>query len=452
MTMALELKTLAAQIKRGEIDTVIVAFPDVVGRLVGKRFAGKYFLEQAATHGTHACNYLLTVNIEMEPQTGFALANWEKGFGDFELRPDLATLRVLPWQPATALLICDCAQPGGALIEEAPRTVLRRQLERATKLGFTPFAATELEFFLLNQTYREASTAGYRDLTPSSDYRIDYHTMQPTRDEPLMRQIRNQMEQAGVPVESSKGEWGRGQHELNFVYDRSLPMADMHTVFKHGVKEIAAQHGKAVTFMAKPWANEVGSSCHIHMSLWKGAANRFWDPKTKKGSALFRQFLGGLLKYSPELCAFYAPTVNAYKRYQAASWAPTKMAWSFDNRTAGFRVVGEGKAFRFENRMAGADANPYLALAAMIAAGLAGVEEGLDCGDDYRGNAYTDTALPALPTSLEHAAGLLDRSALARTVLGESVVDFYVHTARLEAQAFASAVTDWERTRYFEQI
>lgn len=450
--MSLNLKTLTALIKKGTIDTVIVAFPDTVGRLVGKRFTGKYFLEQAATHGTHACNYLLTVNIEMEPQAGFALANWEKGFGDFELRPDFTTLRVLPWQPATALLICDCAQPEGDLIAEAPRSVLRRQLERAAKLGFTAFAATELEFFLLNQTYHDAATKEHRGLTPSSDYRIDYHTMQPTRDEALMRQIRNQMEEAGVPVESSKGEWGRGQHELRFVYDQPLPMADMHTVFKQGVKEISDQHGKSVTFMAKPWADEVGSSCHIHMSLWKGDTNRFWDPKTKGGSTLFRQFLGGVMKYSPELCYFYAPTINAYKRYQAASWAPTKMVWSFDNRTAGFRVVGSGKGFRFENRMPGADANPYLAFAAMLAAGLAGVEEKLDCGDDYRGNAYADESLVALPSSLEKSAQLLNKSAFARRALGDSVIDFYVHTAELESAAYASAVTDWERHRYFEQI
>jgi glutamine synthetase len=292
----------------------------------------------------------------------------------------------------------------------------------------------------------------YRNLVPSSDYRIDYHTMQPTRDEPILRAVRNGMGAAGVPVESSKGEWGRGQHEVNFVYDQPVPMADMHVVFKQGMKEIAAQYGKAVTFMPKLAASEVGSSCHIHLSLWRGGRNAFWDAKAKAGSALFRQFLGGLMKYSPELCYFFAPTINSYKRYQAASWAPTKMAWSHDNRTVGFRVVGQGDSFRIENRMPGADANPYLAFAAMLAAGLAGVEEQLDCGKDYCGNAYVDAKLRALPRTLREAALLLDQSKLARGAFGDPVVNFYVHTARLEVQAFDDAVTDWERTRYFERI
>lgn len=443
---------LAKKIKSGEIDTVIVAFPDVLGRLVGKRFAGKFFLKSVAAHGTHACNYLLTVNMEMDPQDGFKIASWDKGYGDFALLPDNSTLRVLPWQPGTALVICDFAHHDGMRVAEAPRSVLRRQLERLAARKFTAFVASELEFFLFNQTYHDAFSAGYRNLTPSSDYRIDYHTMQPARDEPLLRQVRNQMDAARVPVESSKGEWGRGQHELNFVHDQPLPMADMHVVFKQGVKEIAAQHGKAVTFMPKPWAHEVGSSCHIHLSLWRGARNLFWDAKAHGGSTLFRHFLGGLMKYSPEFALFFAPTINAYKRYQSASWAPTKMAWSLDNRTVGFRVVGEGKAFRIENRMPGADANPYLAFSAMIAAGLAGVEEELDCGEDYHGNAYVDPNLAALPKSLHTAADLFAASKLAHAAFGGEVVEFHAHTARLEAQAFDDAVTDWERSRYFERI
>ncbi|HVU35756.1 MAG TPA: glutamine synthetase family protein [Opitutaceae bacterium] len=448
----MNFSTLSARIKSGEIDTVIVAFPDVLGRLVGKRFRGQFFLDQVAARGTHCCNYLLTVDMEMEPQPGFALANWEKGFGDFFVRPDESTLRLIPWQPATALLICDVEHHDGTPVDEAPRSVLRRQLDRLAKRKLTPFTASELEFFLFNQTYHDAFAAGYRELVPSSDYRIDYHTMQPTRDEPLFRQVRNQMETARVAVESSKGEWGRGQHELNFIYDQPMPMADMHLVFKQGVKEIASQHGKAVTFMPKPWAHEVGSSCHIHLSVWRGGRNLFWDPRSRGPSKVFRQFLGGLMKYSPELCVFFAPTVNAYKRYQAESWAPTKMAWSHDNRTVGFRVVGEDKSFRIENRMPGADANPYLAFAAMIAAGLAGIEEELDCGADYLGNAYVDEKLAALPSSLATAAELLDRSTFARAALGQNVVDFYVHTARLEAKAYNRAVTDWERARYFERI
>ena len=448
----MNLQTLKTKIAKGEIDTVITVFPDVFGRLVGKRFTGKFFLDHVARHGTHGCNYLLTVNMEMEPQDGFQIANWDKGFGDFEFRPDASTIRALPWQPGAALVLCDYRHHDGELVAEAPRSVLRRQIETVMKNKFTCYAASELEFFLFNQSFHDAFAADYRNLTPSSDYRIDYHTMQPTRDEVIFRAVRNWMTEARVPVESSKGEWGRGQHEVNFIYDEPLAMADMHVVFKQGMKEIAAQHGKSVTFMPKPWAAEVGSSCHIHISLWRGGKNAFWDAKRGEGSQLFRQFLGGLMKYSPELCYFFAPTINSYKRYQSASWAPTKMAWSHDNRTVGFRVVGQGNSFRIENRMPGADANPYLAFAAMMAAGMAGVEERLDCGKEYRGNAYVDPKLKSLPKSLRDAAELLEASKLARRTFGDAVVDFYVHTARLEAQAFNDAVTDWERSRYFERI
>lgn len=449
---------LKARIRSGEIDTVIVAFPDVFGRLVGKRCTGAFFLESVAHHGTHGCNYLLTVNIDMDPLDGFKVANWDKGFGDFALRPDLSSARILPWQESAALVICDYVHEGGELVREAPRSVLKQQLQTLAAKGLSGRMASELEFFLFNNTFHEAFTSEYRNLTPSSDYRIDYHILQPGQDEPLMRAVRNQMSLAGVPVETSKGEWGRGQHEINFHYDEPLAMADMHILFKQGMKEIAGQHGKCVTFMAKPWAAEVGSSCHIHVSLWSGGRNLFWKPassgapKTGTGSKLFRQFLGGLMKYSPELCYFFAPTVNAYKRYQAASWAPTKMAWARDNRTVGFRVVGENRSFRIENRMPGADANPYLSFAAMLAAGMAGVEEQLDCGPVYLGNAYVDKQLPALPRSLRHAAELLDQSQFARRAFGNEVVDFYVRTATLEADAYENAVTDWERIRYFERI
>jgi len=446
------LQDLRRRVDAGEIDTVIVAFPDVSGKLVGKRFTGRTFIDTVAEHGTHGCNYLLTVDIEMEPQAGFQLANWEKGFGDFEFRPDLNTLRVLPWQAATALVLCDFHHHDGRRVNEAPRSVLRSQLERLAQRGFQCNIASELEFFLFNTTYHDAFTNGYRNLPPSSDYRIDYHIMQPTADEPLFRQIRNDMLVADVPIESSKGEWGRGQHEINFIYNDPLRVADMHSIFKQGVKEIAMQHGKAVTFMAKPSMTEPGSSCHIHASLWQGEESSFWDVGNKGGSKLFRQFLGGQMKYSRELCYFFAPTINAYKRYQSASWAPTKLAWSHDNRTVGFRVVGHGGSFRIENRMPGADANPYLAFAATLIAGCAGIDECLDCGDDYRGNAYVDDKLPSLPKSLREAADLLEQSKLARSALGDDVVDFYVHTARLEVNAFDNAVTDWEKVRYFERI
>ena len=450
---------LNSKINSGAIDTVIVACPDVFGRLVGKRFTGKFFLDQVAKHGTHGCSYLLSVNIEMDPQEGFKLANWEKGFGDFALRPDFSTVRLLPWQSGEALVLCDFLHHDGKIVDEAPRSVLRKQVETLARRQLTCYTASELEFFLFHENYHDAFVAGYRNLTPSSDYRIDYHTMQPAQDEFTLRAVRNWMSEARVPVESSKGEWGRGQHEINFVYDEPLPMADRHVVFKQGIKEIAAQHCKAVTFMAKPWASEVGSSCHIHISLWRGGKNRFWTAaqrgtpaQAETGSRLFRQFLGGMMKYSPELCCFFAPTINSYKRYQAASWAPTRMAWSHDNRTVGFRVVGHGESFRIENRLPGADANPYLAIAAMLAAGMAGVEEQLDCGKEYHGNAYVDPELRALPKSLREAADLLDQSKLARRAFGDHVVEFYAHMARLEVQAFNDAVTDWERIRYFERI
>ncbi len=448
----MKLSTLQSKVRKGEIDTVIVAFPDVLGRLVGKRFTGSFFLEHVVGHGTHGCNYLLTVNMEMDPMDGFAVANWDAGFGDFEMSPDMGTLRELPWQPGTALVLCDYRKADGSLVAEAPRSLLHGQLKALSKKGLKSGMASELEFLLFNETYREAHMAKYDDLTPSSDYRIDYHTMQPARDEAILRSIRNDMTAAGITIESSKGEWSQGQHEVNFLYSDALSMADGHVIFKQGVKEIAENNGKSISFMPKFAAEEAGNSCHIHVSISKGQRNLFWDAKKKTGSKYFQQFLGGLLKYSPELCLFFAPTVNAYKRYQSGSWAPTKMAWAHDNRTVGFRVVGHGNAFRIENRMPGADANPYLAFAATLAAGLAGVEEGLDAGPVYQGNAYEDSALASLPGSLSEAADRLDQSEFARKIFGSSVVDFYVHTSRLEVEAFNASITDWERKRYFERI
>jgi glutamine synthetase len=443
---------LKAKLTRGELDTVQVVFPDAFGRLLGKRVTARHFADSILRHGTHVCNYLLTVDLEMEPIPGFKLANWESGYGDFALQPDLATLRLIPWQPGAAMVTCDLLHHGGAPVEESPRQVLCRQLERLGAKSMKCMGASELEFFLFNQTYHDAVSRHFLELTPSSDYRIDYHVSQPARDEVILKALRNLMDQAGVPIESSKGEWGKGQHEVNFIYDELLAMADRHAVFKQGAREIAVQNGKCVTFMPKFDAAEVGSSCHIHISAWSKGQNLFWDARKKAGSKIFRQFLGGLMKYGRELCYFFAPTINAYKRYQPGSWAPTKMAWAFDNRTVGYRVVGAGNAFRIENRMPGADANPYLAFAAMLAAGLAGMEEGLDCGEVYTGNAYTDPKLPGLPSRLHDAAALLDKSRLARKAMGDAVVEFYVHTARAEAQSYDKAVTDWERQRYFERI
>ncbi len=462
---AVTIKQLSEGVRSGQIDTVLVGFPDPFGRLVGKRYRADFFLEHVVHDGTHGCNYLLTVNLEMDPLEGFKVANWEAGFGDFEMRPDPGTLRPIPWLAGSALVLCDFVRADRSPVAEAPRSVLRRQVDQLSRRGLTAFGATELEFYLFHQTYESAAASSYRDLHPSSDYRIDYHLLQPGRDEPLMRAIRNGLTEAGVPVENSKGEWSRGQHEINFRYAEPLEMADRHVIFKHGVKEIAAQHGRSVSFMAKYAATEAGNSCHVHVSLWKGGRNAFADrtPASRggrrartdhapAGSPLFRQFLGGLMKYAPELCLFFAPTVNSYKRYQPGSWAPTRMAWAADNRTTGFRIVGKDSGFRIENRMPGADANPYLAFAAMLAAGQAGIDEQLDCGEPYKGNAYVDSGLSRLPASLRDATDLFERSTLARSAFGADVVEFYVRHARLEHQAFSDAVTDWERQRYFERI
>ncbi len=439
-------------IQEGAIDTVQVATPDMLARLVGKRATGAFFTDQLANGSTHACNYLLAVDIDMEPQDGYRLANWEAGFGDFEMRPDFAAIFPLPWESSAALVLSDFHHHDGRLVEEAPRTILRRQIERLAERGLRANIASELEFYLFNESYQAAAEKSHAGLTPSSNYRIDYHLEQPARNESILREMRNSLLAAGIPVENSKGEWGCGQHEINITYAEPLLMADRHVVFKHASRHIAQRHGKSVTFMAKPFRGEAGSSCHIHISLRDAQGNVFWDEKAHGPSALFRHFLGGLLKYSRELCLFFAPTINSYKRYEAMSWAPTRQAWATDNRTTGFRVVGHGQGFRAENRMPGADANPYLAFAAMIAAGLAGIDEALDPGAEYFGNAYVDSALPALPSSLRDALDLFEKSDVARESFGEAVVEHYVHAGRLEQRAFDSAVTDWERRRYFERI
>jgi glutamine synthetase len=443
---------LLSNIKSGQIDTIQVAAPDMIARLVGKRFTGDCFGRQLLKGTTHGCNYLFAVNIEMDPQDGYALANWDAGFGDFEMRPDMGAIFSIPWETASALIFCDFYHHNGKLVEQAPRTILRRQIERLAALGLCANVASELEFFLFQEDYAAGARMGYAGLTPSSSYRIDYHILQPGRDEPILREIRNQMLAAGIPIENSKGEWGVGQHEINMTYADPLLMADRHVVFKHGAKHIAQSHGNSITFMAKPIRGEAGSSCHIHLSLFRENTNAFWDQATHAGNALFRQFLGGLMKYCREFSLFFAPTINSFKRFESMSWAPTKQVWATDNRTTGFRVVGHESGFRIENRMPGADANPYLAFAAMIAAGIAGIEEKLDCGVEYKGNAYVDAALPALPTNLREATQLFANSEVARRSFRTEVVEHYVHAANLEVREFDAAVTDWERKRYFERI
>lgn len=437
-----------------QIDTVIVGFPDAFGRLLGKRLTDDPFVRHGVESGMHACNYLMTVDIEMEPLAGFGLARWDQGYGDFHACVDLRTLRRLPWLEGTALVLCDLFHKDGRPVEESSRRVLSRQVDLLAQRGLRALMGSELEFFLFRETYSSARQKGYRELAPAADYLVDYHLLQPARDEDVLRRIRNELTAAGIPIEGSKGEWGKGQHEVNLLYAEALETADRHVLFKLGAKDIAAQQERALTFMAKWAADEAGSSFHLHISLWDASSERnlFWDDARKGGSTPFRQFFGGLMKYSRELSLFFAPTVNSYKRCQPGSWAPTKLVWAHDNRTCGFRVIGRGNSFRVENRMPGADANLYLAIAATLVAGIRGADEELDCGDAYAGNAYTEESLPRLPETLEQAAKLLDGSALAREALGADVVDYYVCAAQMEARAFREAVTDWERSRYFEQL
>ena len=455
----LDRRTLESLIRNGGIDTVLAVFPDGYGRLMGKRLVGRYFLDHAVEDGVHACMYLFTVDMEMEPLPGFKLTSWERGYGDMKMAPDMATLRVIPWLPKTALVFCDVYGEGGDLIEEAPRSVLKRQIARAASLGYVVKTAAELELYCFRESFEEARAKRYQNLTPVAGYLEDYHILQTTKEEPLIRAIRNGMEGADVPVETSKGEWGRGQEEINLVYAEALDMADRTTLYKHGAKEIAHLQGCSVTFMAKYDMGAAGSSFHVHSSLWDRSGRKaLFAPAGKgngrgtPGSPPFQHWLAGQLATARELAYFYAPTINSYKRYQSRSFAPTRIVAGWDNRTCGFRLCGEGRGFRVENRIPGADANPYLAFAATIAAGLHGITNKLKPPKLYEGNAYEDATLPEVPKTLRDAIGELDRSKVARVAFGERVVEHYLHAARLEQQAFDQAVTDWELMRNFERI
>ena len=460
----LDARSLESLVRNGEIDTVLTVVPDGYGRLLGKRIVGRHFVDEVVEHGVHACIYLFTVDMEMEPLPGFKLTSWERGYGDMKLVPDLGTLRVIPWLPKTALVFCDVyGDEDGQPIEEAPRWVLKRQIERAAAQGYVVKTAAEFELYCFRETFEQARAKRYHGLTPVSDYLEDYHILQTTKEEPLVRAIRNGMEAADVPVETSKGEWGRGQEEINLVYAEALEMADRAVLYKHGAKEIAHLHGCSLTFMAKYDMGAAGSSFHLHSSLWDraGAKALFASPRAGHGktanartttAALFGQWLAGQLAMARELAYFYAPGVNSYKRYQSGSFAPTRIAAGWDNRTCGFRLCGEGGSFRVENRIPGADANPYLAFAATIAAGLHGIQEKLEAPKLYEGNAYEDANLPQVPKTLREAITELERSQVARAAFGDRVVDHYLHAARLEQQAFDQAVTDWELIRNFERI
>jgi glutamine synthetase len=452
----LDKGALERMVHDGSIDTVLVVFPDMQGRFMGKRVMGEFFLEDIlGEEGMHACNYLLTVDVDMEPLPGYRFANWDKGYGDFAMVPDMDTMRIVPWLEKTALVICDLQTEEGEIVEVAPRQILKRQLERARDKGYRVMCGSELEFFLFKDSYEEAAAKGYKDLVPHADVIQDYHILQTTKDEYLIRQIRNGMQGAAVPVEFSKGEFGKGQHEINLVYSDALEMADRHVIYKNGVKEIAALNDRAVTFMAKYTMDEAGSSFHLHSSVWneKGTDSLMWDEKAEHHmSELFRHYLGGLVSTGRELAWMYAPYVNSYKRYQPESWAPTALAWAIDNRTCGYRVVGHGKSYRVESRIPGADANPYMAFAAQIAAGLHGIENRIEPPDMLRGNAYEATDVERVPWNIVEATEELERSEVAKKAFGDEVHFHLVNTAKQEWARSNQVITDWELQRNFERI
>jgi glutamine synthetase len=447
---------LARRVEKEEIDTVVVAFTDHYGRMHGKRFDAAFFLEEVASDGTHGCDYLLTVDMEMEPVPGYAYANWELGYGDFHMVPDLGTLREATWLDRSALVLCDLHDPHHhEHVPVAPRSILRHQLEKAAASGFAAKGASELEYFLFEDSYRDAAARKYQDLTPAGWYIEDYHLLQGAREERYNGSVRRQLAASGIPVENSKGEWGRGQHEMNIRYTDVLGMADRHTIMKLAMKEIAEALGVSVTFMAKPSMAEAGSSCHIHLSLWNGDQNAFdgdLDAGPVHVSPVFRHFLGGWMQHVGELMPFFAPTINSYKRYQDASWAPTRIAWSYDNRTAGFRVVGHGPSLRIECRIPGADCNPYLAYSAILAAGLDGITNEIEPPDLFAGDVYQADQLPRVPHTLRDATELFSSSTFVSDSFGPDVQEHYSHFFRKEQEGFNNAVTDWERWRYFERI
>jgi len=444
----LSTEQLVAAIDDGTIDTVVVAFTDMQGRLQGKRLHGAYFRDEVLGHGTEGCNYLLGVDVDMNTVDGYAITSWERGYGDMEFKLDFDTVRVLTHLPATAMVQCDLLWLDGAAVVQSPRTILQRQVEKAADMGYVALAGTELEFILFEDTYEAAHSANYQQLTPANQYNIDYSIVGTTRVEPLLRDIRNTMYAAGLDVESAKGECNFGQHEIGFLYAEALVTADNHSVYKTAAKEIAAQHGQSITFMAK-WNEREGNSCHLHLSLADAASG---ENAFAHDDALFASFLAGAVAGLEELTLLLAPNVNSYKRFAAGSFAPTAVAWGEDNRTCAFRVVGHGPGKRFECRLPGGDVNPYLALAGLIAAGLHGVENGLTLPPACAGNAYTADDVDHVPTTLRAARDLFAGSALAREALGEEVVAHYLNMADVELAAYDAVVTDWERVRGFERL
>ena len=446
----LSVQDLRRLVASGEIHTVAVAFTDMQGRLQGKRFAAGFFLDDTLAHGAEGCAYLLAVDVELNTVDGYPMASWDTGYGDFALVPDLATLRRTPWQPGTALVTADLAWHDGTPVPASPRQILRRQLDRLAEHGLTAWAGTELEFIVFRDSFEDAWKSGYRELTPANQYNADYSLLATARIEPLLARIRNEMGAAGMVVESAKGECNLGQHEIAFRYDDALTTCDQHSVYKTGAKEIAAQEGMSLTFMAK-YNEREGNSCHIHLSLRDERNKSVCAGEDGDMSTLMRHFLAGQLAAMRELTLLYAPNINSYKRFRPGSFAPTAVAWGRDNRTCSLRVVGHGPSLRFENRAPGGDVNPYLAVAGMIAAGLYGIEQQLELPEPCAGNAYS-ADYEHLPATLREAAGLWAGSKIAESAFGSDVVQHYLRMAEVEQDAYDTAVTDWERFRSFERM
>jgi glutamine synthetase len=450
MRPVLTVEDLRRQVEHGDVDTVLVAITDMQGRLQGKRLHARYFLDVVLEHATEGCNYLLAVDVDMNTVDGYAMSSWSSGYGDFVMQPDLSTLRPVPWNPGTVMVLADLRWEDGSPVVASPRQILTRQRERLAEAGMTAYVGTELEFLLFRDTYEAAWTAGYRNLTPANQYNVDYSVLGTSRVEPLLRRIRNEMTGAGLVVESAKGECNLGQHEIAFLYAEASRACDGHVIYKNGAKEIAAQEGMALTFMAK-YDEREGNSCHIHCSF-RGTDGAMVMAEGGGLSASGRSFIAGQIKYMRELTLFLAPNINSYKRYVEGSFAPTALRWGRDNRTCAFRLVGHGASLRLENRIPGGDVNPYLATAAVIAAGLAGIHEELELEPAYQGNAYDDPDADHVPTSLAEARDLWLGSDFARTTFGDDVVEHYANMAAVELAAFGRSVTDWERIRGFERL
>ena len=452
MTASLTFEALKKQVIDGNIDTVLVVMVDMQGRLIGKRIVAQFFIDGGYKE-THCCNYLLATDLEMATPDGYASTSWQSGYGDYVMQPDLETLRAVPWLEGTAMVLCDVLDHHGNEVTHSPRAVLKRQLNRLADLGMSAMMATELEFFLFAKSFDEIRADGFQNLQPISAYNEDYHILQTTKEEHIMRPIRNHLRAAGVPVEGSKGEAEAGQEELNIKYGAPMDCADNHSIAKHAIKEIAWAAGHAVTFLPKWHADKVGSSSHVHQSLWNDNTPLFYDADKPHGmSDLMRQYIAGLIKYAPDYTYFMAPYINSYKRFQKGSFAPTGTAWSIDNRTAGFRLCAGGtKSVRVECRIGGSDMNPYLAMAAQLAAGMAGIKEQLKLGAPLSGDAYADKSVDDIPANLRDAGDALKGSKMLRQALGDDVVTHYVRAASWEQEEFARVVTDYEMARGFER-